>query len=570
MPKFFLQKSQWLYGLLTLLLALLFIDLALNCYYSDSEIWLLTLSQKVFTPSENMAVYYKWFFHFITFMSTAWTHDNILTYQGARFFYALISLGALVLNSFVFCKVFDNKKLFFPFLIISLTSSLFFNQGFRIRADILALFLHTIFLWLVVVCPFKKWQNPIVFITINGLLILTTPKAAIFLMLHALLGFLYLYRSSSKEQRTLGKSLLLSLFYPVCVFLFVLSTLVFLKPYHSILLAIHSAVDFYLKSFDPHLGGAAFFKTFDLMYLLRFFYNSPIHTFLFLFWFVSYFRSLFTNPKKETLQSYFYLYSALLFIFILFYNQKLPFFLAAFLVPLITFQFGIFIDFINQKYRLLFAPSLLLLIASFFTYKQYLLNSRYNNNHKQLLFVSNLQDYKQQNPSVKVYDIIGLLPKNNTYSLFIGPGDVSRRAQIFSYVTTQKPDTYLYTFKNIFFEPELKQFLEKNYFQWSPGVWLLAQKINFGEATSSTEIVRINDKNYWLVPVKKAARVFDITTKKEISSSCFYVDSHKKVSQKPTNNLAIPVDFLKVTVTEIPLPKFHHNPYDLFRFDTAF
>ncbi len=570
MPKFFLQKSQWLYAILTFCLTFLFLDLALHCYYSDSEIWLLTSSQNAFSPNIHFAIYYKWFFHILTFLSTAWTTDNVLTFQGARLFYALISLLAVGLNSLVFCKVFQNKKLFFPLFIINLTSSLFFNQGFRIRADIVALLIHVFFLWIVIVSNSKKLQNAVVFVALHCLLLLTTPKSILFLALHFILGLLFFFRGMSKEQKRLGRNILLSLFFPMSVLLFILCTIAFFNQQHPVLLAIHSAINFYLKSFDPALGGAAFFKPLDFLYLIRFFKWSPVHSLLFLFWLVSFFISLFRKENKQTLKSYFSFYSVFLFIFVLCYNQKLPFFLAAFLVPLIAFQFGLFTDFVSQRPRLSFLPPVLLVVTVFFAYKQYLLNSLYNYNEKQLYFVSQLQNYKQKNSTVTIYDVIGLLPKNNTYSIFIGPGDVSQRSQIFSLIETQRPDIYLYTFKNVFFEPEVKIFLEGNYFQYSPGVWVLAKKINFKETSFTTDVVRIKNKNYWLIPIQTAARVFEVTSQKEISSSCFYIDQQKQVSQKPTNRLAIPFDFLKVTVTEIALPQLDHNPYDLFRFDTAF
>lgn len=571
MPKFFLQKSQWLYSLLSFVLVFLFIRLALHCYYADSEIWLLTLSQKVFSPYQHMSIYYKWFFHLLTYLSTSWTNDNLWAYHSARFFFAAVSLLALILNSLVYCKIFENKKLFFPFLIINLTSSLFFNQAFRIRADIVALLIHTLFLWLVVVSPSKKAKNILVLITLNVFLILCTPKALIFLALQTFLGFLYLFRGTLPEQKELGRKILLSFFYPLSFLLFVAVSLTFLQPQHPLLLAVHSALNFYLKSSDPRLGGAAYFNSFDFMYLIRFLKNSPVHTLLFLFWLFSFSKDIFQQRKTSTLPSFFYLYSALLLSFILLYNQKLPFFLGPFLVPFITFQFGLFYHFATQKKKITFAPMLFLLAASIMTLKQYSLNITYNNNHQQKKFLTQLQNYKLKNPQLTIYDVIGLLPKNNSFYAFVGPGDVTYREQIFGFIAQQKPDIYLYTLKNIFFEPELNSFLQKNYFEESPGVWLKADHLSLSQrGAAAYEIIQIQNKNYWLVKTQSPVRAIQLPTKMDVTQDCHYLDENKKVSQKRTSSLAIPVNMINVLLVEAPPLKISQNPYDLFRYDTFF
>ena len=564
-----LQKIQTFYLLLCIAFSGLFIHLATICYFSDSEIWLIALSKKVFSASAVQSVYYKWFFHMVVFITAFWSDNNLLIYEVSRIVFALIALTSAVLVAATFAKIYQKKHLFLPLILICLTSSLFFNQGFRIRADIIALLLHACFLF-VVFHDFKPRRKYLLWLmALNMALLLTTPKALIFIALQSLIGCHFLSQQSS-EKRFIGRTILVSLLLPLTFALFILTCLVFAQPNHTLLFALQSAGDFYLKSFDPGLGGALFFKSMDFMYVLRFLRLSMVHTLLLVGWLVLFFVHIFSKQKNPT-HSFFYLYGAYLLSLVLVYNQKLPFFLGPFLTPLIAIQFCSLDHYCSSRPLLKWLSPLLIAAACWLCWKQFKVNQQFNGNLLQKEFISQLQTYKKENPAVSVYDIIGLLPQDNTYYLFIGPGEVTRSRDILASLRAKPPDIYLYTYKNIFFNDELQTFLKKKYLEYSPGVFLQAQHIRADEKTShNMDIIQFKNKSYWLFPYNKPSFVFSQTRKKDIISECLLLDSALKPTQIATQWLAIPLEHIHFSVVNVPLPKFSQNPFMLFRFDTAF
>ena len=562
-----LQKVQTLYFLLCIAFAGLFIYLAQNCYFSDSEIWLLAMSKKAFSVGSVQSIYYKWLFHVVVFTTSFWTSNNLLVYEIARMTFALIALASVFLIAVTFSKIYQKKQLILPIVLVCLTSSVFFNQGFRIRADILALFFHALFLFVVFHNSFKK--RILLFTALNIVLLLTTPKALIFIGLQGLIA-LYFYSRESKDEKALGKKILISILAPFTAVLFVLSCLAFLQPYHSLLLVIRSAGDFYLKSFEPGLGGTHFLSAMDFMYLIRFLRVSTMHTLLFCVWLILFFVSILAK-SKHSLYSFFNIYCAFLLSLIFLYNQKLPFFLGPFLTPALAIQFCTLDKFLAGRPRFRWFLPLLLSIACWLCWKQWTVNLRFNSNFQQKEFISQLQTYKKNNPAVSVYDIIGLLPQDNTYYLFIGPGEVSRNREILSAIQSNPPDIYLYTFKNIFFNDQLQIFLRQNYIEHSPGVWLKAKHLYADQTFSqSTKIVQFNNKNYWLLPYDHTHLVFSQTAKKDITADCLFLDSGLKPTQIATQWVAIPFENLHFSLVKFAPPKFYLNPFLVFRFDTGF
>ena len=564
-----LPKIQTFYLLLCLAFSGLFIHLATICYFSDSEIWLLALSKKALSVGAAQSVYYKWFFHMVVFITAFWSNNNLLIYEVSRIVFALIALTSVVLVAATFTKIYQKKNLFLPIILVCLTSSLFFNQGFRIRADILALLLHTCFLFLVFQ-DFKPRRKYLLwFMLLNTALLLTTPKALIFIAMQFLIGCHFLSQQSSDKQ-SIGKTTLISLLIPLTFALFILSYLGFTQPEHTLLSAIQSAGDFYLKSFDPDLGGALFFKSMDFMYVLRFLRLSMVHTLLLVGWLVLFFVHIFSK-QKDPIHSFFHLYGACLLSLVLLYNQKLPFFLGPFLTPLIAIQFCSLDHFCSSRPLLKWLSPLLIAAACWLCWKQFTVNQQFNGNILQKEFISQLQTYEKENPAVSVYDIIGLLPQDNTYYLFIGPGEVTRSREILAALQAKPPDIYLYTYKNILFTHDLQMFLKNNYLEYSPGVFLRAQHMRADEKTShNTNIIQFKNKSYWLFPYNKPSFIFSQTTKKDILSECLLLDSELKPTQNATQWLAIPLEHVHFSIVTVPPPKISQNPFMLFRFDTAF
>lgn len=552
-----MTRDQFFYVLATILFSILFIDLALHCYFADSEIWLLTLSQKTFSPNLYISVYYKWFFHFITWLTSLGIQDTLAIYRAERFVFALVALFSLFLNARLLSLIYNDKTLILPIFLFGISASLFFNQGFRIRADILALCLQLLFLN---VALFVNWRPRLILMPLMILLALTTPKSILFIASDIIFA-LILLGSSSSELSLRGKNILLSVLIPLVFFLAVLGTLSLVSPHHAALLAIHSALDFYLKSFEVGLGGTQFFRFFDFFYLLRFLRLNPAHTFVFLLWIFLFYRDLFFDQPRSLLSRAFSSSTICLLLSILLYNQKLPFFLGPFLTPVLGYQFAMVFLFFKKK-SLTIVSTLLIGIGLFCCFKQYTLNIQQNNNNHQLQFISDLQSYKKQNPTTKIYDIIGLLPKMNDYFLFVGPGEVTHRQWIIKTLEMNKPQIYLYTFKNVFLEPDIKNFLDKNYLEIQPGVWILSRPIQI-TTTENLSLHQKNKKTFWSFRLPKDAHLFAKTPLQDLSAYCQNTSS-------ALQHCYLPLEVHSVFTTETPLLKTQNSPTDLFRFDTAF
>jgi hypothetical protein len=573
MPKHFLNKIEILYVFLAIVLAFLYLHLSYFCYFADSEIWLLTLSQKVFQPSDLVSIYYKYFFHLFTKFTTFLAQTNVDTYKQARLSFALLSLLTLILNAFVFTKIFNNKKLFVPIFIFTLSSSLFFNQGFRIRADILVTFFHC--LYLLVFLYSKKFdkKTTLLLTTITIFMILTTPKAILFIVSYFFLGLLFYFHSSEIESRKKAVSLILSVLIPLYLGLLLLMFFIFFQPQNQIFIALQSALDFYIKSFDPELGGSSLFKSYDFMYFFRFLKTSWAQSVLMIFWFFSFLINSFLGKSKSDLRQTFHIYTAVLFLLIIAYNQKLPFFLGSFLTPVIAFQLCFFYDWTKTSKILKPLFSAILLVAFTTSLFQYISNLSYNNNHDQLQFISELEKYKLKNPDITIYDVIGLLPKNNSHYFFVGPGEVSRRELIFAQLIQQSPDLYIYTFKNNYFEPALSSFLNQNYFQYLPGVWIKSINYNLSEDTKAIEqVIKLKNIKYWLIvaPKTNSVHIYESTSGQEITSQCLFFDSAMNPSEQDIQWVAIPFLNHRFSLVSTPLPVLTKNPHQLFRFDTSF
>ncbi len=563
------KNIQTFYLVLCLTGCALFVYLATVCYFSDSEIWLLALSKKAMSPGPDHSVYYKWFFHVVVFLTSFWARNNLLVYEIARSVFAGVALSSVFLVAATFSKILQKKHLFLPLVLVCLTSSLFFNQGFRIRADILALFLHALFLFVLFYKQAHGRGLAFLLIIINLALLLTTAKAIIFINLHILVG-IYFFIQKNQEHKNLGKKVLISVLAPGTFGLFILSLLAFVMPTHPFLTMLRSAGDFYMKSFEPGLGGAIFFQSYDFMHVVRFLHFSWVHTLLFLGWLTLFFMGIFAK-KKESLHSFFHIYCSVLLIQILLYNQKLPFFLGPFLTPVIAWQYASVASFLSSRRLLNWVQPLLISLACWLCWKQFMVNYQFNNNVFQKEFISQLEDYKHTNPQVSIYDVIGLLPLDTTYYAFIGPGDVSQHEVILSYIRAEAPDVYIYTFKNILFGTELRTFLNENYFESAPGVWVKAQHVRTDqELPASTKIISLNQKNYWLVPNKKPHFVYSPILKKDILSECLLLDSRLALSQTDSVWVGVPLEYHRFTIVLLPLPNLKNNPFELFRFDTAF
>ncbi len=572
MPKQFFFNETALYRTLSAFFTVLFLYLACFCYFSDSEIWLMTLSEQIFSHDPPHAVYFKSFFHFINKLAILPAQTNVQVYYLSRLGFSVIGLSAAWLQAVIVSHVFAHKQLRAPTFLFLLTASLFFNQAFRIRADILSLSIYSVILLFILQWSQVNLRRLFLLSSLQILLLLTTPKALIWTALLLILAALLRIRSTNKDDHARSTLLFVSILAPLQILLTVFIALIFFKSDSILLRALHSAADFYFKSFHRDLGGADYLQKMDFYYVYRFFLQNWFHSFVFIFWFTQFiYRSLYSSIKNTWVE-HLNVLTASLIIFVFLYNQKLPFFLGTFLAPVWAVQFASFYLFAKITARARWVPAAILVGSCVLCFFQYQRNLHANNNREQLQFVQQLEDYKIQNPAVSIYDIIGLLPRDTTYFYFIGPGDVTHREELLREIQLRPPDVYLYTFKNTYYEPLLTPYLEKNYIEYFPGVWWRAQIFHMNQTSLTPfDILSFRGKNYWLLASTKKP-VVNSNTFENISSSCLYLDKSKSLTKEnDVHWIAVPWELQHFAFVHSELPKeAWKNPFSLFRFDTAF
>jgi hypothetical protein len=90
-----------------------------------------------------------------------------------------------------------------------------------------------------------------------------------------------------------------------------------------------------------------------------------------------------------------------------------------------------------------------------------------------LQVVAYLARLLHEHPLTTHYDVIGLLPRNQTIYSFVGPDDPNNRNAL-AQIHEQTPGFIFYVAKMKLLEPELSVFLNRNYIYLGHGIWGLS------------------------------------------------------------------------------------------------
>lgn len=573
MTKYKFTLEQVFYSVLAFIVSLAFWHLASVCYFADSEIWLLTLSQQTFGGTELTSILYKWTFHAITYLFSHFAPTEVDVYIWARTGWTLVALMTQLILAYTFSLFARNKNSFLPIFIAIMTFSAFFNQGFRIRGDILSLFAHSLILLLL----FKRMTSHIqrtdyfILLLLNTTLVLSTPKSLYFFV--AQFAFALTLCKNSLSPISFFKLIWITHLFPVVAILGLALLTHSMSLPIDLILPLHEATDYYLKSFDPSLFNPEFFSIVDFGHVIKAFAKSPIHAIIFFSGMVIYlFKSYYQT--KNSFSSALNIYFGLLLLFIIFHNQKFPFFLGTFGAPLIAYSTALTLNFINDLLKKFARIPLMLQwgCMTLLCLHQYGHNLFFNNNLEQLAAIRTLDNYLTRHPKLRHYDIIGLLPRNTKYFLFIGPGEITRKKLIIQELKKQDPDIIIFTYKFVYLEPEIQDYLTKNRISIEHNVWV---KGDFFSVTNNTEHftkqIKVNESLYWLIPQKPKRFIYDYIRRKSIAKEVLFLD-HDGVSTtfESASQLAVPHKYLNIVQTDIEPIHFFQRPYQLFRFDTNF
>lgn len=442
------KLERYLHILIGALSFIVLIFVATCGYITDSEIWAITLSQKLGSHTENISLFYKYLFYALLkipyfFSVSNWTHILI-----SRLEFSLLGVGVLLVFWRIQKLCYERN---FALLMVSfLASSYAFLTHFtRVRSDYLATFFYLFFVYSVIV-HFKK-KNLIYlgfgWVSLLGAF-LSTPKAAL-LIISGILGYVFSRGplEARKSLRTVG---LLFLTLVVAA-----HGVDFFLAENEFFISLKSAISYATESFVSSYRDYDFFV--DFQHVGRFLKNNILQGLVIM---ISMGALLTPQIRKRFDQTgkFLSIQFYILIVLALIYNQKYSFFLAS-LLPIMLLVSGLYLQrwksLKEARFRIFLLVVFLLLQVNVF-YKNY----KYIRNKDQKSMISYLDDVVR-NRSLKIYDVIGLLPRNNHYFAFLNEGDP---ANIYSLekIIRDPPDLIVNVAK-VSLSPEIYEYMIRNY-----------------------------------------------------------------------------------------------------------
>lgn len=457
--------------------------LAIHTYFSDSEIWAVSVARH-FGSNENISIYTKIPFYAILKTLYAIPLSNITHLEAARFIFFAIGI-ANVLVFYRLCQsIFKSRELALGLTILLQTTTFFLSQSFRIRSDNLSCLLFLLFL----LVAFSKTKSNRTLAILSACLFAATPKAVYFLF--AAVVAIYFVTTGSRWER-FRRAMMVCLLPPL-VFLcigFIGSNFISRYPMAQ---AYGTAALFFKSGFSDQL--TPYFSRSDFFFLMRFVHENPLHSILLVLGFFSSVRLLW---RPQNASRFFKAIAAVtvgLFVCLIFHNEKLPFYIAS-LLPSLLLSVGVLFQRANLKTSRIGAICLIA-FATFFPFSLKL--AQLDGNSEQKAAILYLQNYIHANKVNSYYDAIGILPRQNHIYLFPGPSD-ARNPRILDEIEILQPALILYTAKLHLLEPDLSIFLHHHYVHLGHGLWarglnlcdlpaLSNEKTSFKLATLWTEL----------------------------------------------------------------------------------
>lgn len=452
---------------------------AVTAYTADSEFWSIALSKLLFSFDGHVALLQKLPFYFILNIPYHLFGNSLLVLLAEKSLFYLVSVGVFYLCYKIlrFYQI-ENKMTLLFFVSLFLFESIF-SQTFRIRSDNLALLFFLILFYTGLRDSSDGLRQTIRFFLIGLMMFLITPKSIYFLVM-----FFVYHLSNQKIFFKRMKSVLIIFLLPpfICLFLgFILDK--FQMPYLKD--AYTKAVLYFLNSFHRQSFQSTYLSIDSFNFLIRTVFRSPLHI---MFIFTAIFMGLKFRRKLNKNEVILIPVAILGILFLIFHNQKLPFFINSLLLPVFLFSFIIFAkckQYITKPVPA--TPVMFLLIAMSLVYSIYQISHLIikQNGLTQISIVSKFQTYFNQYPESEIYDGIGILNSGNVLYSFAGPDDSNMKTMTLEMLKERRPDFIIYLPKLYELEPQLSLMLEYQYIPISKGVWALANQNEGHEMSTS-------------------------------------------------------------------------------------
>lgn len=425
--------------------------IGLNVYFTDSEIWALTLSQDLFKlKDESFGVYHKPLFHFLIYNLSFLTSDNVKIYFYAR-------IVSIFFSFFTIYQVYKISKVYFrssTYMMLSLSmllSTYYFISWYpTVRSDSYATpFLLASFYQLIK----SEKVNLKKYIIYQILAVLMTPKSIFFCAFQ----WFVLAPQNIKINSLNKKKVILS-----STFLLVLFTIYLFMFKHSLV--------YFLNYFNYDNLLPSYLSTDSFVYLLRFIRDDILI-------FVLFFLSLiffFIKNKRDPVYRKLGIYTFWVIILVLFYPLKLPYFISA-QIPLIAIFISANIYWLYNKYRnkydiLLAFVCYVFMIFLIFNHIRLYQDLRIYNNSEQIRTINILQE--KMPTDLTYYDCIGLLPFRDPILAYLGPNQSLYNEVNVNMVKSKKPDIILAVGRVLITDKKFRGWILDNYSNLGAGFFV--------------------------------------------------------------------------------------------------
>lgn len=466
---------------------------SLHLPFSESEIWGLFLSEKMFSGGEffHPSFIYKGSFHAFVGAWGQLFHSSEKFYLAAR---VLFSVFIPLIAMMTFWTK-DKRQLLEIALVAVFAAPFIFLYGSVVRADMLAAVLAFAILGILGgQSRYSFWLLS----TLNVLLLLTTPKSIFFI--------LALSAAALAEKK--GRQYFSTLILPAVVLVGVMT---FMAMNEQILLAYSSAWNFFLGSYDEGLGRPGYFSSESFLYIFKFLVSSPFWIAL---WIVGIWRSFKeSTPKMRGLAVF-----GLVSLFALFlHNDRLPFFISAFALSglLVVYQGW---QVIKGRWRWY-----LLGIAALWSAFIYLNAWRNFGNGEQLKALQAGEEMLRKTENARVFDGTGLFAKfPGEIPYFLGPSQPEQKKKMLETLLDFDPQFIFYTSKMLYGEPELSEYMSGHqYAHLGGGVYCRGSKISLIEDIPDGEWTLHAGQEYYAVDYQKWIELLQSKGQVSAASSSF-------------------------------------------------
>ncbi len=512
-----------------LLTAMLFL-LSQESYFADSEIWGITLSKNVWDFSVgNFSLMFKFPFYSLLRLLYEIPGDNYHHLIYARILFFCVSLAVLVLTYLIARKVYFKSYIAIIAVFLVLTTTVYLNRSFRVRSDILSLLFSLILIY-VNIGYFesnirKTWKShTFKVILLFALIICSTPKAVYLIFWNLLFVLLLRFKKPPLDRVIYFKPYKYGIIYPICAglaFLLVSTVFSWLGGSNKLYVAYYGAWRYFydaLVTWDLSNFASQKFHFFS-----RFLVQNIVFLTLAFIPMVKSFTEIIVK-RAITYENAFRVSTFIYFLSVFSYNDLLPFFIATW-VPFLAISAAGYVYsiplvfgrtvFYRSKTMIYMRTPIVLLMVAFFSYgagEFFILNMAKNSNFTQRATIRGIQRYLSLLGETNHYDVIGILPRNNSIYKFAGPGQAYQIRVVGEYIDEIKPNFIFYVRKAALLEPKLSEILNKSYADLGYGIFGRGVRIfskpptvNASDGLLSFEqiakgIETIEGRSYWVIP----------------------------------------------------------------------